>query len=656
MIKLNSLTLKNFKGIENFELELNGQDINVYGDNATGKTTLYDAFLWLLFDKDSLNRSNFGIKTLDKDGQVIHGLDHEVKATMEVNGRQLTLRKVYYEKWTKQKGSAEKKFSGHTTDYFISGVPVKKKEYDEKISELADENVFRLLTDPRYFNEQLHWEERRKLLLEICGDITDKDVITSSKELSKLSDILQERSIDDHKKVIAARRKEINEQLERIPIRIDEVHNSMPDIKGIDFKAIQTEINELASLQDGYRKSISHIESGGEIAEKEKELAKIETELFELNMNHNKKIQEALQDLLKEDNQLTDEYRKLDMDLAIKKSELEKLSLKLTAGEDEVENLRKKWHKINAETFEYSQEEVCPTCGQAIPAYELEEARDKAIKAFNLNKSQRLEDITEKGKIAAQELEENKEQYNGLLGECKQLRSKLDLVKSKTEDLNKQIESVETSMGDVKDLPEYKAKLAEKNEIEQAIKDLRIGNKDETQEIQNKILDINVDIRSLQADLAKKDQAERAKARIEELEKEERELAAEYEKLEHELFLIDQFIKTKVNLLESRINNKFKMARFKLFDVQVNGGVVECCETVYDGVPYGDLNNAARINIGLDIINTLSEHYGFEAPIFVDNAESVTELVETNAQMIRLIVSESDNQLRVESNNKEEAV
>ena len=213
-------------------------------------------------------------------------------------------------------------------------------------------------------------------------------------------------------------------------------------------------------------------------------------------------------------------------------------------------------------------------------------------------------------------------------------------------------------MGDVKDLPGYKAKLAEKNEIEQAIKDLRIGNKDEIQEIQNKILDINVDIRSLQADLAKKDQAERAKARIEELEKEERELAAEYEKLEHELFLIDQFIKTKINLLESRINNKFKMARFKLFDVQVNGGVVECCETVYDGVPYGDLNNAARINIGLDIINTLSEHYGFEAPIFIDNAESVTELVGTNAQMVRLIVAEADKQLRVESNNKklEEAV
>ena len=89
--------------------------------------------------------------------------------------------------------------------------------------------------------------------------------------------------------------------------------------------------------------------------------------------------------------------------------------------------------------------------------------------------------------------------------------------------------------------------------------------------------------------------------------------------MDEQLYLTDEFTKTKVNLLESSINSKFKMARFKMFEVQINGGIKECCETVYEGVPYSDLNNAARINIGLDIINTLSEHYNFSAPIFVDN-------------------------------------
>lgn len=658
MIKINSLKLKNFKGIRNFELELNGQDINVYGDNATGKTTLYDAFLWLLFDKDSLNRSNFGIKTLDKAGQVIHGLDHEVKAVLDIDGKQLTLRKVYYEKWIKQKGSAKRKFSGHTTDYFINSVPVKKKEYDEKIIELMDEHIFRLLTDPRYFNEQLHWEERRKLLLEICGDITDKDVIESDKKLAKLSVILENRSIEDHKKVIAARKKEINDQLDRIPIRIDEVYNSMPDIKGLNFDAIQEHINEIQAIQDEYRKAISRIESGGEIAEKEKQLAKIDAEMFNLKIEHNTRIQETLQDLLREDSQLTNEYRQLDMDLAIKKNELEKLERTIKLGESEVVALREKWHLINSEEFEYSQDTVCPTCGQPIPEYQLQKARDKAIKAFNLKKSQSLESVTKEGKIAAAQVKEQKEKYNVFLTEYEDIKAQLNTLNVKAKKLSEQIENIESSFGEVVDTPEYKTKLEKKEQLQKEINILKAGNSDEINHIQKKILDIDVDIRSLQSDMAKKEQVQRARIRIKELEEEEEKLAEEFEKLEGELYLIDQFVKTKVNLLESRINNKFNMSRFKLFDVQVNGGVVECCETVYDGVPYGDLNNAARINIGLDIINTLSDHYGFEAPIFVDNAESVTDLVGTSAQMIRLIVSESDKELRVEKSNKklEEAV
>ena len=120
------------------------------------------------------------------------------------------------------------------------------------------------------------------------------------------------------------------------------------------------------------------------------------------------------------------------------------------------------------------------------------------------------------------------------------------------------------------------------------------------------------------------------------------------ENLEQQLYLTEQFIRTKVQLLEDRINNKFELARFKLFDVQINGAVVECCETTYRGVPYSSLNRGARINVGLDIIRTLSKHYGFNAPIWIDNAEAVTHLIEIDSQVIRLLVSEQDEKLRVE--------
>ena len=190
-MKILNLTLRNFKGIRHFNLDTQGKDANIYGDNATGKTTLADAFMWLLFDKDSSNRKDFQIKTLKPNGEPEHGLEHAVEAILQLsNGSQLALKKVYYDKWTKKRGSATAEFTRHTTDYFIDGVPVQKKEYDAKIAEIADENIFRLLTDPRYFNEILHWPDRRKLLLEVCGDVSDAEVIASNKDLSGLSEIL----------------------------------------------------------------------------------------------------------------------------------------------------------------------------------------------------------------------------------------------------------------------------------------------------------------------------------------------------------------------------------------------------------------------------------------------------------------------------------
>ncbi|MCK9327365.1 MAG: AAA family ATPase, partial [Bacteroidales bacterium] len=232
-MRLISLRLTNFKGIRDFTLGANGEDVTVYGDNGTGKTTLFDALMWLLFDKDGRNKKDFEIKTLDENNRPLHGLNHEAEGVFDLDGRQLTLRKVYAEKWTKKRGTAKSVFSGHTVDHFIDGVPVKKGEYESKIAALIPENIFKLLTSPLYFNEQLHWTERRKLLLEVCGDISDTDVIASSKELAELTTIIPSgRTLDEHKAVIAARRAEINKELGKIPVRIDEASRALPSITG----------------------------------------------------------------------------------------------------------------------------------------------------------------------------------------------------------------------------------------------------------------------------------------------------------------------------------------------------------------------------------------------------------------------------------------
>ena len=148
------------------------------------------------------------------------------------------------------------------------------------------------------------------------------------------------------------------------------------------------------------------------------------------------------------------------------------------------------------------------------------------------------------------------------------------------------------------------------------------------------------------------------KERLNELSAKEKVLSAQYETLERELDLINRFTLAKVKMLEKRINKQFALAKFKLFDQQVNGEIIPCCETLYDGVPYNtSLNNGARINVGLDIIKTMSHYYGVTAPIFCDNAEAVTELLDTGGQQIRLYVSR-DKSLTVKNynNNKQEAL
>ncbi len=234
-IILNSLKLKNFKGIKDLTIDFSNIT-NIFGENATGKTTINDAFTWLLFDKDSKDRTSFEIKTLDSNNNVIHGLEHEVTGVLNVDGKNITLSKIYKEKWTKRRGEAEKQLTGHETIYSIDEVPVKKKEYQEFINNIIHENLFKLITNPLYFSTNMKWQDGRTTLLDIIGDITDEKVVNYKNDLKPLLELLGDKDIDTLKKSIQARKRKLNDEIKAIPIRIDEANNS---IKEIDFEALE---------------------------------------------------------------------------------------------------------------------------------------------------------------------------------------------------------------------------------------------------------------------------------------------------------------------------------------------------------------------------------------------------------------------------------
>ncbi|WP_077616823.1 AAA family ATPase [Caenibacillus caldisaponilyticus] len=652
-IRLLQLTIDNFKGIRHFVLDAQGENIRVYGDNATGKTTLFDAFIWLLFDKDSQNKKDFAIKTLDKNGNVLHNLDHEVEGVFLVDGKKLTLKKVFSEKWTKKRGSVQAEFTGHTTDYFIDGVPVKKKEYEELISNLIDENVFKLLTSPTYFNEQLKWQDRRKILLEVCGDITDEEVIACNKDLAELLDILNGRGIENHRKVIAARKKEINDQLQKIPVRIDEIHHNLPDLTGLDKEALEAEIATINAEIDEKQDLISNIRNGAAIAEKRKQIQEVELELIQIQQAHESGTKDEIY-------RLTARIQEEESNISLLRSKIQNIESQIKFNEEYINHIesqlqqwRKEWQEVNDQQFEHDENGTCPTCGQELPAEQIEAAREKALKQFNLEKARKLEEITAKGKNGAAQKQKLIEDNERLVKEKEKLTAEIERKQTGLEKMHEQLKAVESTIVDITENTEYMTKLKEKAEIQKEIADLQASANESIQAVQMEIIELKQKRDQLQADLGKFALIKQSEERIRELEEQERKLAEEFEKLEHQLYLIEEFIRTKVNLLEEKINNKFKFARFKLFEQQINGGLQEVCETLYEGVPYSSgLNNAAKINVGLDIINTLSDHYGFSAPIFIDNAEAVTQLIETNSQMISLIVSENDKKLRVETKEK----
>lgn len=648
-MRLLKLDITNFKGIKSFTLEPSGNNISVFGDNGTGKTTIMDSFLWLMFDKDSQGKKDFELKTLDADGKPIPMIDHSVEAAIEHAGKNTNLKKTLSEKWTKKRGSASAEFSGHETAFEIDGVPKAKKEFDSFIARLCDESLLRMLTDPDFFPGKMEWKDRRRMLMDVCGDVSDGEVIASDTRLSSLETILQGRSVEDHRKVLAAKKTRLNDEIQAIPIRVDEATKALPEIACDNPAALPESIEEARTELQTLEAALLAVDQGGAVTEKQLQLRQIEVSILKAKTQAEEKRQSVIRTMRSSLNELFALSDKAAAERTSVQAKINTLTEQTATLNEQLSKLRKQWVEVDAEKMpEVQAEKCCPSCGQDLPADQVQAAIDKATEAFNLSKAERLSKINNDGVWT-------KEKLQMAQRECAELQEKLPGLDAQINIYNRQVADLQGRINAINLQPEEQSDeiTALQNQVVQIQEEIASIEENAAPEKQRLAEQCNLHravIAKLEQEAAKVKQREDGLKRIAELKAKEKELSKEYQQLDKETFLTEEFIRTKVRMIESKINSRFKFARFRLFETQINGAINEICEVLGpELVPYSKgLNNAARINTGLDIVNTLSEHYGFEAPVFVDNAEAVTQLIETRGQLIRLVVSGDDKNLRVE--------
>ena len=632
-MKLTQLNLQNFKGIEFGDFRFTNNTI-IRGDNATGKTTVFDALCWLLFGKDSLDRADFQIKTL-KNGEPVHNVNHMVQAAFDnEDGTEFTLKRIYREKYSNPRGG-EVKLTGHTTDYFINDVPSKEKEYKAFINNMINEDVFKLITNPLFFNEQYTWQNRRKLLLEMCGDVDDASVINSKDELKRLTELLNGRSVDEQRKIIASKKTAINKELDMIPVRIDEAVKCKPTpleaeqkLKD-DIATIETAIKQLEEDKSVIVNGLDGAERTAKIREVKRKLADRKSQLMNEHTDNERRLEH--------------EYKLSLVQLQMVESERDRykdreyeLDSQIKQEEARIEKLQAEFDTFNKQEFD---DENCPTCGQPYPA----EKRAELEAIFNTQKATNLEEW-QKLIDSATALKQNYIEQKEIM------QVKADGMSSQIEELSNTKDAKQKAMNEVGEVDLDND--VQVNDLKAELFMLELD-EDNTSDDQLKRIDSELselaDKRStLQTEVTKYDVIRDITKRINELEQEQQRLINEKNLVDETAFLLDEFVKAKVEMLEDTINKYFTITTFKMANVLVNGSVEDCCETMVDGVPYRSLNNAARINAGIDIINALTKFYNVNAPVFIDNAEAVTKFIDCKSQTIKLIVDETCNELRVD--------
>ncbi|OPZ33906.1 MAG: chromosome segregation protein [Tenericutes bacterium ADurb.BinA124] len=642
-IKIKKMTIENFKKIKKFELEF-PEDLKIYGRNATGKTTLLDAFTWCLFEKDSLGATKFNWKPLNKDGTEMHNLDTSVEVILCVDGTERSYKRLVREVYTKKRGEAEATFAGHETVCSIDGIDKSVGDYKKAINDLIKEDLFRMLTTVTYFTS-LNWDKQREIIFSLVTSVSDKEIAVDNPEFERLLDYLNKGiTVADLLKQTKLEKQKLNVQANDLATRISTLNNmsfNLPD--GYNNADAEMELKRCYTRQ----REIAAMPKKGKQLELEDTVYTIESKIRELQNEKATSIAKAKQEHELRVSELAAKARQLGLELARLDEEKSSTRLRIKHAEEQIaahktkkEGLYAKYDEINAKKFA---EGNCAFCGQPLPADKRKEAEDR----FNLAKAEELETVVNDGKIINQLVNDLEKTIATLTA---QQETASDTAKKRTEELYQAQQEVNkiTESASVLDTAKLDAEIEKQQERLNTVK--RVSDKQDNREdpFKDELNRLENEVKRLNEQIAEYKQSVNNAARVEDFKSDLQRVNVASAANETLQTLCEKFLAHKAGFLETKINAYFGIVKFQLFQTQINGGITETCVATVDGVPFPSINSAAKINAGLDIIKTLQMIYGVKAPIWIDNAESVTDILVLPCQMIKLYVTDDDRVMRFE--------
>lgn len=649
-MKLLKLTLENFKGHGLRVVEFSPTVTRVYGANGTGKTSLFDSFCWMLWAKDSDERTQSGTVSFypfdpDKQGEVLHNVVVKVEAVLEIDGAQHVLCRTMQEKWTTPNGTELPRFTGNETKLYIDGLAVKANQFDAFVKENINPEMFKLTSNPWYF-PTLHWKEQRRILMELVGDISNDDVLAADASLEPLRNELASRKPEDCKKLWQQQQKAAVKDLEKTVLLINENRKHLPQIENEAEVKAELEAQRLVLMKplEKAMQEKADILSGTAVSKKQAEAKVLESKLDVIRAEQREKIAAVRKPFDEQIAALEAEAKTAAETVKPYRQTVVNLDNAIRENEEKLKVLQDSWQAVDAEEFN----DVCPCCHRPYPPEQIADQRA----AFNRSKAERLEKIEADGNALFDKNEENKAQRDAAMKEVQRL-SKLDIeMPDKRSEIMQRREEAVQALPPMENRQDWFEASEDLKRINHEIEELHIDVKLKLMDAEKAIESAQKPVGDIDVRLAEIKAAEATRALITDYTKQQQTLREQHDELALKLSLIKKYDEIKAVMTTEKVKAILPGMDFKLFNYNnTNEGYTETCELVKDGKPYANLSNGEKIAVGCELIAAISKHYGVSNPVWIDNAEATTKHLETNGQAILLRVSAADAELRIERSN-----